>query len=183
MFKMSLIGLKAACLALHLGIAATTYAVAEDFQKPPAKEDTASIFQEALDPQTLQQISDHELELLAARFRDNPEFVASMNTLAVAEILENVGERQRAGWALEKALQLCPKNPDAWLAVGGYLERSGAPEMKRITLHEQAATQFANQPDLRRKSPGGGKTLLQTNPLPERNGRRQLLLRCCRAIH
>ena len=97
MFKMSPLGLKVACVALHLGIAATAYALAGDFQKPPAKEDTASIFQEALDPQTLQPISDHELEFFAARFRDKPEFVASMNTLAVAEILENVGERQRAG--------------------------------------------------------------------------------------
>lgn len=97
MFKMSPLGLKAACLALLLGIATMAYAVAEDLQKPPAKEDIDSIFQEALDPQTLQPISDHELELLAARFRDKPEFVASMNTLAAAEILENVGERQRAG--------------------------------------------------------------------------------------
>jgi hypothetical protein len=50
---------------------------------------------------------------------------------------------------LEKALQLYPKNPDAWLAVGGFLKRSGAPAKKRIPLHEQAATQFANQADLK----------------------------------
>lgn len=104
---------------------------------------------EALDPQTWQPISDHELELLAAHFRDKPEFTASMNTLAVAEILENVGESQRAGQAFEKAVQLCPKNPDAWLAVGKFLERSGSPTKKRIALHEQAVTQFANQADLK----------------------------------
>jgi tetratricopeptide (TPR) repeat protein len=104
---------------------------------------------EALDPQTWQPISNHELELLAARFRDKPEFTASMNTVAVANILENVGESQRAGQAFEKAVQLCPKNPDAWLAVAGFFERSGAPAKKRIALHEQAATQFANQADLK----------------------------------
>lgn len=104
---------------------------------------------EALDPQTWQPISDHELELLAAQFRDKPEFTASMNTLAVAEILENVGESLRAGQAFEKAVQLCPKNPDAWLAVGKFLERSGSPTKKRIALHEQAVTQFANQADLK----------------------------------
>ncbi|PAZ00368.1 MAG: hypothetical protein CAK90_05660 [Spartobacteria bacterium AMD-G4] len=104
---------------------------------------------EALDPQTWQPISDHELELLAAHFRDKPEFTASMNTLAVAEILENVGESQRAGQAFEKAVQLCPKNPEAWLAVGKFLERSGSPTKKRIALHEQAVTQFANQADLK----------------------------------
>ena len=104
---------------------------------------------EALDPQTWQPISDHELELLAAHFRDKPEFTASMNTLAVAEILENVGESLKAGQAFEKAVQLCPKNPDAWLAVGKFLERSGSPTKKRIALHEQAVTQFANQADLK----------------------------------
>jgi tetratricopeptide (TPR) repeat protein len=104
---------------------------------------------EALDPQTWQPISDHELELLVAHFRDKPEFTASMNTLAVAEILENVGESQRAGQAFEKAVQLCPKNPEAWLAVGKFLERSGSPTKKRIALHEQAVTQFANQADLK----------------------------------
>lgn len=104
---------------------------------------------EALDPQTWQPISDHELELLAARFRDKPEFTASMNTLAVAGILENSGQSQRATQAFEKAIQLCPKNPDAWLGLCSFLKRSGAPFKKRITLHEQATAAFSSQPDLR----------------------------------
>jgi hypothetical protein len=104
---------------------------------------------EALDPQTWQPISDHELELLAARFRDKPEFAASMNTLAVAEILEKSGDNPRAGQAYEKAIQLCPQNADAWSAAAAFLQRRGAPSKERILFHERAKTQFANQADLK----------------------------------
>lgn len=104
---------------------------------------------EALDPQTWQPISDHELELLAARFRDKPEFAASMNTLAVAEILEKSGDNSKAGQAYEKAIQLCPKNADAWSATAAFLQRRGAPAKERILFHERAKTQFANQADLK----------------------------------
>jgi hypothetical protein len=104
---------------------------------------------EALDPQTWQPISDHELELIAARFRDKPEFAASMNTLAVAEILEKSGGNPRAGDAYEKAIQLCPQNADAWSATAGFLQRRGAPAKERILFHERAKTQFVNQADLK----------------------------------
>ena len=104
---------------------------------------------EALDPQTWQPISDHELELLAARFRDKPEFAASMNTLAVAEILEKSGDNPRAGQSYEKAIQLCPQNADAWSAAAGFLQRRGAPAKERILFHERAKTQFVNQADLK----------------------------------
>jgi tetratricopeptide (TPR) repeat protein len=104
---------------------------------------------EALDPQTWQPISDHELELLAARFRDKPEFAASMNTLAVAEILEKSGDNPRAGQAYEKAIQLCSQNADAWSAGAAFLQRRGAPAKERILFHERAKTQFANQADLK----------------------------------
>lgn len=104
---------------------------------------------EALDPQTWQPISDHELELLAARFRDKPEFAASMNTLAVAEILEKSGDNPRAGQAYEKAIQLCPQNADAWSATADFLQRREAPAKERILFHERAKTQFVNQADLK----------------------------------
>lgn len=104
---------------------------------------------EALDPQTWQPISDHELELLAARFRDKPEFAASMNTLAVAEILEKSGDLSKAGQAYEKAVQLCPRNSDAWSAGAAFLQRRGAPAKERLLFHERAKTQFANQADLK----------------------------------
>jgi tetratricopeptide (TPR) repeat protein len=104
---------------------------------------------EALDPQTWQPISDHELELLAARFRDKPEFAASENMLAVAEILEKAGETQPADRALQKAIELCPKNSSAWDARGAFLKRTGVSAQERILFHKQAATQFSTQADLR----------------------------------
>lgn len=104
---------------------------------------------EALDPQTWQPISDHELKLLAARFRDKPEFAASMNTLAVAEILEKSGDNPKAGQAYEKAIQLCPQNAAAWSTAAAFLQRSGAPAKERTLFHERAKTQFTNQPDLK----------------------------------
>jgi hypothetical protein len=69
---------------------------------------------QALDPQSWQPISDHQLQLLAARFRDKPEFAASMNDLAMASIFEKNGDLARADAALASAVQTCPKNPDAW---------------------------------------------------------------------
>jgi tetratricopeptide (TPR) repeat protein len=104
---------------------------------------------EALDPQTWQPISDHEMELLAARFRDKPEFAASENMLAVAEILEKAGETQPADRALQKAIELCPKNSSAWEARGAFLKRTGVSAQERILFHKQAATQFSTQADLR----------------------------------
>jgi hypothetical protein len=104
---------------------------------------------QAFDPQTWQPISDHELAQLAARFRDKPEFTASMNQLAMAEIFQNANATERESAALLSAMQACSQNPDAWDARAAFLVRTGAPAAERRRLHEEAIRRFANIPDLK----------------------------------
>ena len=104
---------------------------------------------QALDPQTWQPISDHQLQLLAARFRDKPEFAASMNDLAMAGIFEKYGNPSRADAAYASAVQTCPKNPDAWERRGEFLARISAPLEDRRNFHEEAIRQLASSPDLK----------------------------------
>ena len=104
---------------------------------------------QALDPQTWQPISDHQLQLLAARFRDKPEFSASMNDLAMAAIFEKNGDALRADAAFVSAVQTCPKNPDAWEQRGEFLTRTNAPLEQRRQFHEEAIRQLGSSPDLK----------------------------------
>lgn len=104
---------------------------------------------QALDPQSWQPISDHELRLLAARFRDKPEFAASQNDLAVASIFEKAGDNARAAQAYLSAIQTCPQNPNAWDLRAEFLARSGATLEERVRLHEEAVKRFAPIADLK----------------------------------
>jgi Flp pilus assembly protein TadD len=104
---------------------------------------------QALDPQTWQPISDHQLQLLAARFRDKPEFAASMNDLAMAAIFEKNGDAVRADAAYTSAVQTCPKNPDAWEQRGEFLARTNAPLEQRRQFHEEAIRRLGSSPDLK----------------------------------
>jgi hypothetical protein len=103
----------------------------------------------ALDPQTWQPISDHELQLLAAHFRDKPEFAASMNDLAMASIFEKAGSPDRADAAYASAIQTCPQNPEAWERRGDFLARINAPPEERKKLHEEAVRRLGSSPDLK----------------------------------
>jgi hypothetical protein len=104
---------------------------------------------QALDPQTWLPISDHQLQLLAARFRDKPEFNASMNDLAVASIFEKNGDPGRADAAYASAVQTCPQNPDAWQQHGEFLARINAPLEDRKKFHEDAIRRLGSSPDLK----------------------------------
>lgn len=104
---------------------------------------------QALDPQTWEPISDHELKLLAARFRDKPEFAASRNDLAMAALFEKLGDPARADAALASAIQTCPQNPDAWDRRAEFLARTAAPLPERLRHHEEAVRRFASTPDVK----------------------------------
>lgn len=103
----------------------------------------------ALDPQTWQPVSDHELKLLAASFRNKPKFTESMNLIAMASILESAGLIDQAETTLTQARQSCPENPEAWEASLAFLERSEPSPARRITLHGEAIRRFASTPDLK----------------------------------
>ncbi len=103
----------------------------------------------ALDPQTWQPISDHDLLLLSASYRDRPEFRASVNDLTMAEILGRAGNPALAGKALESAVRTSPMNHQAWLAQGDYLAFSGASVEQRKKFQEAAMKQFNANPDIK----------------------------------
>lgn len=103
----------------------------------------------ALDPQTWQPVSDHELQLLAASFRHRPPFAESMNLLTLSGIAESAGQHDRASRMLAQALKICPENPDPWEATIAFHERTGAPPATRMALHRDAIRRFATTPDLK----------------------------------
>lgn len=103
----------------------------------------------ALDPQSWKPISDHDLLLLAASFRDKPEFTASVHDLTMVGILDRAGNRALAAKALESAVRTCPMNHAAWVAQGDFLALSGASPEERKKFHEAALKQFQANPDLR----------------------------------
>lgn len=104
---------------------------------------------QALDPQTWQPVSDHELKLLAASFRSKPKFTDSMNLVAISKILESNGNLVGAASALEQARKACPENPEPWNASADFLERTGASIAERIEIHKDAIRRFSSSPDIK----------------------------------
>ncbi len=104
---------------------------------------------QALDPQSWKPINDHELGMLAARFRDQPAFLASSADLQIAALLEKDGDNARAAKALESAVRTCPLHHEAWQAQGAFLARTGAAPSVRKTFHEAALKQFGTNRDLK----------------------------------
>jgi tetratricopeptide (TPR) repeat protein len=102
---------------------------------------------EALDPQTWRPISDHELKLLAQRFRDKLEFVASQDDILLAGVFEAQGDSAKAARAYESAIQACAMNPSAWDAKESFLLRTGASQETLKAFHKAALTQFSNDRD------------------------------------
>lgn len=104
---------------------------------------------EALDPQTWQPISDHELAFLAQSFHDKLEFSSSEDDILLAGVFEAAGQKDRALRAYNSAVDVCPQNVNAWDARAGYLWRSGA-TLNQLSDHYNAALrQFVSDPDIR----------------------------------
>jgi tetratricopeptide (TPR) repeat protein len=104
---------------------------------------------EAMDPQNWSHISDHELDMLARRFRDTREFAGSQDDLLMARRFEEAGDTARAARAFASAVLVCPENHAAWEARWAFLERSGAPAQTRKDHLQAALQQFARNRDLR----------------------------------
>jgi len=103
----------------------------------------------ALDPQSWLPISDHELKLLSARFRDKPAFAAAMNELAMASVYSKNGDPLRARACLDAAIRACPESPEAWDAKAAHLAATGAPPSEAARFREEAIRRFSNVPDLK----------------------------------
>ncbi len=100
-----------------------------------------------LDPQTWQPVSDHDIQQLAARFRERPEFLASMSAMAMGEIFEHAGQLNEAQLALQDATRLCPENPVPWSRLGDFMARVKSPVTDQLRVHEQAVRALSRNPD------------------------------------
>ncbi len=109
----------------------------------------------ALDPQTWQPISDHDLKFLASGFRDTAPYRVSRRHIAVARLFAQIGDRRHQLSALENAIAACPQNPEAWDTVTTLLQakcsETRAPaDREALRKHAaDAATQFASETDIR----------------------------------
>jgi hypothetical protein len=104
---------------------------------------------QALDPQTWQPLTDHELASLAGRFRTQPRYAASQDDVVMAGLFAAQGQMAQARAALDSAIATCPMNPEAWDAKTAFLEGSGAPAADLRAHHLLAVKQFSSQPDLK----------------------------------
>lgn len=103
----------------------------------------------ALDPQTWERITDHELKFLGGRMWRTPEFLAGKADLAMAHRFLESGNKSSALDAATSAIQASPKNPAAWDLKYDLLVAGAEPFAKVRPFLEEAAKNFSNEPDLR----------------------------------
>jgi len=104
---------------------------------------------EALNPQTWEAITDHELGFLAKRFRDTPAYATSQIHLQVARWFELTQDSAKVKTALDNALRSCPDNPEAWDAKANYLDTTGALFPEKKTHLDAAIQKYSSNADLK----------------------------------
>lgn len=104
---------------------------------------------EALDPQTWQPISDHELRFLAMRFRNTPAYRASVRDILMSRVFLEGNDTAQAMAAAASALAVSAENPDAWDIKAQALEADGAAPETLAEHFEAAVRQFPANRDLR----------------------------------
>ena len=102
----------------------------------------------ALDPQTWREISDHELQFLAERFRTLPTFRQSQTHVAFANDYLAAGAAEAAAVAARKAVTMERRNVTAWeTLVKAEIAAGRTPRQRENTLRE-AAIALQIYPDL-----------------------------------
>jgi hypothetical protein len=106
----------------------------------------------ALDPQSWNPISDHELALLVRPpVGRTASAEMARRDLAVAGMFQAQGDGGGEGRALQSALETSPENPAIWDAVESWLLRTNVPRARLTAHHESAMRQFERFPDLRNR--------------------------------
>jgi tetratricopeptide (TPR) repeat protein len=101
----------------------------------------------AMDPQTWDKITDHELKFLSARIRRTEPFQAGLTDALIAEWHLREGKTEDALRTLESALAVSPQNPDLWEAKATLLAKSG--NIEALAKHfDQATKAFQGNRDL-----------------------------------
>jgi len=106
----------------------------------------------ALDPQTWEQISDHDLGFfLRPAGGSSTSRDSARRDLAIAALFRSKGDASGEERALQSAIEVWPENPSFWNAMESLLSRTKA-SRDRLTAHHQAATrQFERFPNVRHK--------------------------------
>jgi tetratricopeptide (TPR) repeat protein len=102
----------------------------------------------ALDPQSWQPISDHELQFISSRVRSTPAFQAAEADLTLAAWHTERGQLDEALRAVDSALAAVPQHADAWEEKGRLLTATGADPAVQAAHWEAARKAFPNNPDL-----------------------------------
>lgn len=103
----------------------------------------------ATDPQTREEISDHEIAFLAESFRNTPAYHESMAHLRQATLFQKAGDLPQASAAIETALKLSPMNLDAWEFKTGLLELDKNADAACKSHLNAMVTQFIRYPDVK----------------------------------
>ncbi len=104
---------------------------------------------QALDPQSWEPITDHELLFLSQRVRRTPPFEAGRADLIVSDWFAHEAKPQEAFLAAESAMKTSPSNPEAWKKSAEFLAASGAETGQQIKLLQSAAAHFSTSRDLK----------------------------------
>ncbi|MDO8542814.1 MAG: hypothetical protein Q7S40_20425 [Opitutaceae bacterium] len=102
----------------------------------------------ARDPQTWAEITDHELQFLAERFRELPSYRSSRVHAAFAAEFLGAGDAAAAATAARKAVNFERRNQSAWETLIAATRQQGRDAKTIEALLREAALAFQRYPDL-----------------------------------
>ncbi len=102
----------------------------------------------AFDPQTWMNISDHELAFLAEGFRRLPQFESSRLNFQIAGMYYGAGNYAAAAKAARTAVNLEPRNLDAWNTLLVARQKLGGDPKQFEALLQEGARVFQRYPDI-----------------------------------
>jgi hypothetical protein len=102
----------------------------------------------AFDPQTWTNISDHELAFLSEGFRRLPLYRESLVHAQFAEVFFRAGDFAAAARAARNAVNIEPRNLDAWELLLASLQREHRTAPAIESVLQEAARAFQRYPDL-----------------------------------
>ena len=102
----------------------------------------------AFDPQTWTDISDHELAFLSEGFRRLPLYQTSRIHAQFAEVYSRAGDFAAAVRAARNAVNVEPRNLDAWQLLLAAQQRLHTPAPQLESVMQEAARAFQRYPDV-----------------------------------
>lgn len=108
----------------------------------------------AWDPQTWNQINDHELEYISQRYSDSKEYEQSQGYLMFAELGAEVFTKEQLAKILLESKTICLKNPEPWFKLEKQYKIAAQNEDLK-TLYTEMLEQFSSQKDWKTRAQEG----------------------------